>query len=108
MKKMYPYDIVNTLKKGEVNLHVAVLSKEIEDLQKQFEDTDYKTTKNLQYERMGLELPYSWDEIYKSAEAIRVQIREREEEINNLLQLKETPPASDEETVVEETTESNE
>lgn len=87
MEKMYPYEIVNILRHGESNLHIAKLSQEIEELQQQFVDTDYKTTKNLQYEKMGLELPYDWEEIYQAAEVIRKSIREKETEIANLMQL---------------------
>lgn len=87
MEKMYPFEVVNILRKGEVNAHIAKLSQEIEELQKQFDDTDYKTTKNLQYEKMGLKLPYTWDDIYEKAEAIRESIRAKETEIANLMQL---------------------
>lgn len=89
MNKMYPFEVVNILRKGEVNAHIAKLSQEIEELQKQFDDTDYKTTKNLQYEKMGLELPYAWDEVYEAAEVIRKSIREKESELANLMQLAE-------------------
>jgi hypothetical protein len=88
MEKMYPYEIINILRKGESNAHIAKISMEIEELQKKFADTDYKTTKNLQYEKMGLEAPYDWNDIYTAAEAIRKQIREKEAEMNNLLALK--------------------
>ena len=47
MEKMYPYEIINILRKGESNAHIAKISMEIEELQKEFADTDYKTTKNL-------------------------------------------------------------
>lgn len=87
MKKMFPNEVVDILRKGESNILVAQLSKEIEELKKQFEDTDYKTTKNLQYEKMGIELPYSWDEIYKNAEEVRNQIREKEKELENIMGL---------------------
>lgn len=87
MEKMYPFEVVNILRKGEVNAHIAKLSQEIEELQKRFADTDYKTTKNLQYEKMGLELPYAWNDIYKAAEAVRESIRAKEAEIANLMQL---------------------
>lgn len=87
MNKMYPYEVVNILRKGEANTHVAVLSKEIEDLQKTFASPDYKTIKNAQYEKMGLELPYSWEEIYTEAEEIRIKIREKEAQIENLLKI---------------------
>ena len=99
MRKMYPYEVVNILRKGEVNVHVAVLSKEIEDLQKTFASTDYKTIKNSQYEKMGLELPYSWEEIYAEAEEIRVKIREKETQNENLLKI--TTAAAEVETTVE-------
>jgi hypothetical protein len=89
MEKMYPFEVVNILRKGEVNAHIAKLSQEIEELHKQFEDTDYKTTKNLQYEKMGLELPYAWNDIYESAETVRESIRAKETEIANLMQLSE-------------------
>lgn len=89
MRKYYPSEIIERLKQGENNLQISKLSQEIENLKKQFADTDYKTSKMIQYENMGLELPYSWEEIYEAAEAIRVQIREREKELHNLLQLGE-------------------
>lgn len=87
MEKMYPHEVVKILRNGESNLHIAKLSQEIEELQKQFADTDYKTTKNLQYEKMGLELPYAWNDIYEAAETIRKSIREKEQQIANLMQL---------------------
>lgn len=87
MEKMYPHEVVNILRNGESNLHIAKLSQEIEELQKRFADTDYKTTKNLQYEKMGLELPYAWSDIYEAAEVIRESIRAKEAEIANLMQL---------------------
>ena len=89
MEKMYSFEFanINMLKKAENSIRIAKLTQEIEELQKQFAETDYKTTKNLQYEKMGLNLPYAWDEIYNTAEAIRKAIREKETEINNLLQL---------------------
>ena len=99
MKRMYPHEIINILRHGEANVHVAKLSQDIEELQKQFADTDYKTTKNLQYEKMGLELPYDWNDIYTAAEAIREQIREKESEIENLLAL--TQPEVEEEIIEE-------
>lgn len=80
-------DLVSLIKSGELSAHVAVLSREIEDLKKTFADSDYKTIKNTQYERMGKELPYSWEEIYNESETIRVQIREKEQEILNLMGL---------------------
>ena len=89
MQKFYPSEIIEKLKQGENNLQVSKLSQEIEALKTQFEETDYKTTKMIQYENMGLELPYSWEDIYREAEEIRIQIREREKELHNLLQLGE-------------------
>lgn len=89
MRKYYPSEIIERLKQGENNLQISKLSQEIENLKKQFADTDYKTSKMIQYENMGLELPYSWKDIYEAAEAIRVQIREKEQELQNLLQLGE-------------------
>jgi hypothetical protein len=84
-----PSDIINKLRKGDANIEVAIIAKDVESLKQQLSDIDYKTIKNTQYERMGLELPYSWEEIYNESEAIRVQIREKEDEINNLLKLTE-------------------
>ena len=82
-------DLVSLIKSGELSSHVAILSQEIENLKKDLAGFDYKTIKNTQYERMGLELPYSWEDLYNESEAIRVQIREKEQEIANLLQLTE-------------------
>ena len=82
-------DLVNLIKSGELSAHVAVLSQEIENLKKDLAGLDYKTIKNTQYERMGKELPYSWEDLYNESEAIRIQIREKEQEIANLLQLTE-------------------
>ena len=87
MKKMYPYEVINILRHGEGNIHIAKLSQEIEKLQEQFISADYKTLKNIQYEKMGLELPYKWEDIYNEAEAIRVQIRDKEQQINNIMGL---------------------
>lgn len=84
---MKPFDVINLLRKGEANVHISVLSKEVEELKEFLTNIDYKTIKNTQYERMGLELPYSWEEIYNESEAIRVQIREKEQEILNLMGL---------------------
>lgn len=85
--KMYPYEVINILRHGEGNIHIAKLSQDIEKLQEKFISTDYKTAKNIQYEKMGLELPYVWEDIYNEAEAIRVQIRDKEQQINNLMVL---------------------
>lgn len=82
-------DVINSLRKGEANAHVAMLAKEIEELKEQLASLDYKTIKNTQYERMAKELPYSWEDLYNESEAIRIQIREKEQEIANLLQLTE-------------------
>ena len=82
-------DLVNLIKSGELSAHVAVLSQEIENFKKDLAGLDYKTIKNTQYERMAKELPYSWEDLYNESEAIRVQIREKEQEIANLLQLTE-------------------
>lgn len=87
MNKMFPYEVVNRLKNGENNAIISRLSSEIEELKAKFADTDYKTIKNKQYEAMELDLPYPWDEVYKEAESIRVQIREKERQIENLLKL---------------------
>ena len=84
-----PSDIINKLRKGDVNIEVAITAKDVEALKQQLNDIDYKTIKNTQYERMGLELPYSWEDLYNESEAIRVQIREKEDEISNLLKLTE-------------------
>lgn len=85
--KVRPYELIERLKKSELNAQIALLSEEIAGLEKSFEETDYKTIKNLQYERLGRELPYSWEEIDKVAEAIRAQINEKETALNNLLKL---------------------
>lgn len=82
-------DVINSLRKGEANAHVAMLAREIEELKEILASLDYKTIKNTQYERMGKELPYSWEDLYNESEAIRVQIREKENEISNLLKLTE-------------------
>ena len=89
MQRRYPYEIINKLRSGENNLLVSKISQEIEHLKEQFDDTDYKTMKNLQYEAMGKDLPYPWKDVYQAAEEIRVQIREKEAELKNLLQLEE-------------------
>lgn len=99
------WEVVNKLRKGEVNAHVAHISAEIDDLQKKFEGPDYKTTKNLQYEKMGLDVPYPWEEVYQEAEEIRVQIREKEQEIENLLDLTRPVKDSSEENVAEDASE---
>lgn len=85
--KVRPYELIERLKKSELNAQIALLSEEIAKLEKSFEETDYKTIKNLQYERLDKELPYSWEEIDKVAEAIRAQINEKETALNNLLKL---------------------
>ena len=59
--KVRPYELIERLKKSELNAHVTLLSGEIAELEKAFAETDYKTIKNLQYERLGKELPYSWE-----------------------------------------------
>lgn len=100
MNKMYPHEVVNILRRGEGNVHIAKLSQDIEKLQEQFINTDYKTAKNIQYEKMGLELPYAWEDVYNEAEAIRVQIRDKEQQIANLMGLMQP--------VVEETETENE
>lgn len=82
-------DLVSLIKSGELSAHVAILSQEIENLKKDLANLDYKTIKNTQYERMAKELPYSWEDLYNESEAIRIQIREKEQEIANLLQLTE-------------------
>lgn len=56
MQKRYPYEIINKLRSGENNLLISKVSQEIEHLKEQFDDTDYKTMKNLQYEAMGKDL----------------------------------------------------
>lgn len=85
--KVRPYELIERLKKSELNAQVSLLSEEIAELEKAFEETDYKTIKNLQYERLDKELPYSWEEIDNVAEAIRAQINEKETALNNLLKL---------------------
>jgi hydrogenase maturation factor HypE len=85
--KVRPYELIERLKKSELNAHVTILSGEIAELEKAFTETDYKTIKNLQYERLGKELPYSWEEIDTVAESIRAQINEKETALNNLLKL---------------------
>ena len=82
-------DLVSLIKSGELSAHVAVLSQEIENHKKDLASLDYKTIKNTQYERMSKELPYSWEELYNESEEIRIQIREKEQEILNLLKLTE-------------------
>ena len=88
-----PNNIIDIIRVGH-KVIVPFASKEVEGFVLKIhneigKDIDYKTIKNTQYERMGLELPYSWEEIYNESEAIRVQIREKEDEINNLLKLTE-------------------
>lgn len=85
--KVRPYELIERLKKSELNAQVSLLSEEIAELEKAFKETDYKTIKNLQYERLDKELPYSWEEIDNVAEAIRAQINEKETALNNLLKL---------------------
>jgi hypothetical protein len=80
-------DLVSLIKSGGLSVHVTILSQEIEDLKKELAGLDYKTIKNTQYERMAKELPYSWEDLYNESEAIRIQIREKEQEILNLMGL---------------------
>ena len=81
-------EIVNRLKKSDNNILISKLSQEIMQLKSELSNLDYKTIKNTQYEKMGLQLPYSWEELYAKAEDYRIQIRNKEQEIENLLQLK--------------------
>jgi hypothetical protein len=87
LNNLTPIDVINLLRKGEANAHISVTAQEIENLKEELTNIDYKTIKNTQYERMGKELPYSWEEIYNESEAIRIQIREKEQEILNLMGL---------------------
>ena len=88
-------EIVNKLSKNKksVNLAIAQYSHEIDELKKGFESTDYRTLKNIQAERLSLDLPYSWEEIHEEAEAIRLKIRDRENKIETLMTLTEEVPA---------------
>lgn len=43
--------------------------------------SDYKRHKNAEYSAVGLELPYSWEEIHKESQALRDIINEKEPEI---------------------------
>jgi hypothetical protein len=87
MSQFSTADIINLLKKNDKNIIIAQLTQEIMQLKAQLSQLDYKTIKNTQYERMNMELPYSWEELYAQAEDFRIQIRNKEQEIENLLKL---------------------
>lgn len=50
------------------------------------EANDYKRHKNVEYTAMGLELPYSWEEIHNESQALRDIINENEPKRNALLE----------------------
>jgi len=87
MAEISAIDIINKLKKGSNNVLINKLSTEIIQLKAELASIDYKTIKNTQYERLKKELPYSWEELYAESENYRIQIRQKEAEIENLLQL---------------------
>lgn len=89
MDKVNAVELIQKLKNNPSNAVVARLSTEIEELKQQFDDTDYKTAKNVQYQALGKELPYSWEDIFTQAEAVRSQINQKETELNNILQLQQ-------------------
>lgn len=87
MSQISTADLINLLKKNDNNVVIAQLSQEVVQLKAQLAQLDYKTIKNTQYEKMNIELPYSWEELYAQAEDFRIQIRNKEQEIENLLKL---------------------
>lgn len=80
-------DVINMLRNGNSTVLVNKLSAEILQLKASLSSIDYKTIKNTQYEKLGKDLPYSWEELYAESENYRIQIRQKEAEIENLLQL---------------------
>jgi hypothetical protein len=81
-------EIINRLKTSEGNAIVSKLSTEILQLKSELSKLDYKTIKNTQYEKLGRDLPYPWEQLFAEAENYRIQIRQKEKEIENLLQLR--------------------
>jgi hypothetical protein len=79
-------DVINMLRNGNSMALVNKLSAEILQLKASLSSIDYKTIKNTQYEKLGRDLPYSWEELFAESENYRIQIRQKEAEIEALLQ----------------------
>jgi len=57
---------------------------------KALEESDYKRHKNAEYTAVGLELPYSWEEIHAESQAHRDVINEYEPKIEPLEEQRKT------------------
>ena len=92
-------ETLQTLEKASLDAFAAVqaCNKEIGELRtavsnarKALEESDYKRHKNAEYTAVGLELPYSWEEIHAESQAHRDIINENEPKIEPLIEKRKT------------------
>ena len=79
---------VDSMMNGADNAMIARKHIEIKQAKQTLAENDYKTIKNVQYERMGKPIPYPWEEVFAEAETLRKTINECEAQICNLLNLR--------------------
>ncbi len=69
----------------EKQIHAGAVVEAIQTLKTKLVDLDYMNSKNQEYEALGLELPYTWEEIHAAKQPIRDEINRLQELITPTL-----------------------
>ncbi|MDO4495898.1 MAG: hypothetical protein Q4B62_08945 [Clostridiaceae bacterium] len=69
---------------SSINKELIALKNKISESRELLDKSDYKRFKNVEYLAVGLELPYSWEEIHKESQKLRDIINENEAKIQPL------------------------
>lgn len=64
-----------------INEELTTLKNNVRESRELLEKSDYKRHKNIEYLAVGLELPYSWEEIHEESQKLRDMINEDESKI---------------------------
>lgn len=67
----------------KIQQKIYEVKNEIDNIKKQFSDTDYQVIKCAEYSQTGLEVPYDVDELHKARQALRDKINLLENELEN-------------------------
>jgi len=67
-----------------VNKSLAEVRNAVSNARNTLNANDYKRHKNVEYAEMGLDLPYSWEDIHRESQALRDIINENEPKCESL------------------------